>query len=407
MYSSEIKKSNVLQWALSFLVFAYFLVFYSWIRQSNITLEVIDRLRYVCPPYFKSCGDWYFLEALPQGYSQTFFYMVIFGLFLWIIYLIANKKWKEAQINLIPIFLWHAANTLFLTHFQGGNYEYYLIVFGIVLLFLPHKEFFLKLSLVSFYVISTVAKIHPAWIEGGYFTAMRTGLPFFPDWSIPVFTNLVILAEMLGSWLLLAKKGFWQRSAVVFFTIFHLYSGILVEYRYPATVLPMILIVFGPWYKQSKVPLDKKSISGWVLILILFTIQIGSVLLIPGDEKLTLEGNRYGLYMFESNHQCISEAKIHYKDGSQKDSYRIGNSARDRCNPYVFWFRFNNQCDTFEKIERISWTFDHSINGGPFYRIVDTENICDLDYRAFGRNEWIKEASDSEEIGYPVRNVYY
>ncbi|MEZ4195485.1 MAG: hypothetical protein R3B53_03815 [Candidatus Paceibacterota bacterium] len=158
----------------------------------------------------------------------------------------SEKAWALVQTSLIPIFIWHTANTLLLSDFRSGNYEYYVIAFGLILLFLPYKEFFLKLTIVFFYVLSTFAKIHPSWIEGGYFTALKTGLPFFPYWSIPLVTNAVILMEMVASWFLLSRNRVLQISAFSLFVLFHLYSGILVEYRYPAQYYPFYLFYLDP-----------------------------------------------------------------------------------------------------------------------------------------------------------------
>lgn len=406
MFSREIENNKILQWALGALVFAYFIAFDGFIGNSVITITAYENFQHVCPPYFQNCGDFYFLYNLPFGYSQTFLYMMFFALMVWSVYLMSQKKWKEAMYATIPSFIWHVLNILVLTDSQSGNYEYYLMIFGIIILFLPHKEFFLKLSIVSLYVLSTVAKIHPSWIEGGYFTAMRTGLPVFPEWSIPFWTNLVIFMEMIGAWFLMSKNRILQRIAVTFFGIFHIYSGILVEYRYPATVLPMLLIMFGPWYQHTKIPFDKKAIGGWALIVLLFFIQF-TPRMIEGDEKLTLEGNKYGLYMFEANHQCMSEGIIHYIDGTERETNRTGVSARDRCNPYTQWFRFNQMCERIATIDRIEWRFDHSINGGPFYRIVDVPDACALEYSAFKHNDWIQLEDTAEIIGYPVKNFYY
>jgi hypothetical protein len=187
--------------------------------------------------------------------------MLLFALLTWCAYLLTERKWREAQLLLIPAFFWHVSNVLFLTDKASGNYEYYIVVFGTVILFLPHKEFFAKLAFVSLYVLSTIVKIHPAWIEGGYFNSLQLGLPLLPYWFIPIASNVVILMEMAGAWFLLSKNKYLQRGALFFFIFFHLYSGILVEYRYPATVVPMLLVLFGPWYKYSNIPLTKKAMQ--------------------------------------------------------------------------------------------------------------------------------------------------
>lgn len=407
MFSGEFKHNKVLQAALGVLAFCYFIVFYSWIRDSVITTTAALSLHYACPRYFQSCDWLYILNALPFGYSQTILYMGIFVVLIWIVYLLTEREWSSAQQLLLVPFFWHAVNVLILTDDYTGNYEYYLLVFGLVLLFLPHKEFFLKLSIVFFYVLSTVAKIHPAWIEGGYFNNLRTGLPLFPDWSIPLFTNLIILMEMVGAWFLMSSNRLWQRAVFIFFFVFHIYSGILVEYRYPATVLPMLFVAFGPWYRHIKIPMDYKSLGGWFLIAVLILFQF-IPRMITGDEKLTLEGNKYGLYMFESNHQCISTAIIHKFNGTNFTENYIGSSARNRCDPYNKWFRFKQICNKSSGVKNIEWTLDHSINGGPFLRIVDEVNVCELEYQPFRHNNWIKTEGDNPEvIGWPVKNFFH
>lgn len=405
MYSDEIAQSKVLQWSLGALLLVYFVVFYTWASDAGVSVRALESMRYVCPPYFQSCESFYFLRALPDGYSQTILYMAFFALFAWCAYLISEKAWVTAQLSLIPAFLWHAANSLLFTDNRSGNYEYYLISFGLILLFFPYKEFFLKLTIVFFYVLSTAAKIHPSWIEGGYFTALRTGLPFFPDWSIPLVTNFVILAEMIGSWFLLSRNQKLQRTAFFFFVLFHLYSGILVGYRYPMTVLTFVLILFGPWYRFTPVPLNTKALAGWVFIVLMFCLQM-TPKIIEGDEKLTMEGNKYGLYMFDANHQCYSEAIIYMHDGTKRFRNQKSIIARDRCQPYEYWFPFKKMCEYDNTINRIEWKFTHSINGGPFYRIVDVKDVCARTFNPLRRNEWIKTEKEAEIMGYPVKNGY-
>ncbi len=405
-YAQEFSVRQTLQWSLGVLPFIYFVVFSDWVRRPSITIDAIASGGFQCPAYFQQCDVLYILRSLPFGYSQTVLYMVLFGLLVWVVYLLSEKKWHEAQLLLIVPYVWHGANVFVFTGHASGNYEYYIICFATVILFFPHKEFFAKLTLVTLYMLSTVAKIHSAWIAGSYFTNLQLGMPFVPEWSIPVWTNVVICMEMIGAWYLLSKHVLLQRVALSFFVFFHLYSGILVEYRYPATVLPMILVLFGPWYLWSQIPLDKKSILGWGFIALLFLFQFLPKL-IDGDEKLTLEGNKYGLYMFESNHQCISEIIFFSKDGATSTRTEIGVSARNRCEPYGFWFKYNQMCATDASLERIAWTFDHSINGNDFLRIVDVPDVCNLEYKAFSHNTWIKTNEDNPpSVGKPVKNYY-
>lgn len=403
---SELAGSRVLQWALGSIIFSYFVAFNSWFYDHATTLDAYLKGSYTCWPYFQSCGSLYFLRTLPEGYSQPLLYMVLFGTLILTVYLMYRKAWTLAHLALLPSFAWHAFVSFVLSMSMAGNYDHYLFVFALIILFLPHKEFFLKLVVVVLYVLSTVAKIHPTWIEGTYFSALKTGLPLFPRWSVPFFTNLVIFMEMVGAWFLLGRNMILQRAVLVFFIAFHLYSGLLVGYHYPATVLPMVVILFGPLYSHTKAPFDKRALAGWVLLALLVVVQLISNV-IPGDEKLTLEGNYYGLYMFEANHQCVSTERITYADGSTSNVRSESYSARARCDPYHYWFRIHTQCTRNTAIASVAWTFDHSINGGPFLRIVDVPNACELTYRPFSHNAWIRtEENGLHVVGYPVQNLY-
>ena len=403
----EIEDTHVLQLVFGATIFSYFLAFQSWISGTALTLDSVARATHVCKPFFQECAQWYFLRALPEGYSQTFLYMTFFALLFTAVYFAYQKKWVLAHLVLIPVFVWHTLVVFVLTELGIGNYDYYLICFAFVLLFIPHKEFFLKLCLVLFYFLSTAAKLHETWILGTYFSALKTGLPLFPDWAIPFMTNWVIFMEMVAAWFLLSKRMIMQRAVFVFFAMFHLYSGLLVEYRYPATVLPTLFILFGPLYRFQEVSLDKRSLAGWALVALLFVGQMMPVV-IYGDEKLTLEGNTYGLYMFEANHQCISTTRTVFADGTVQEWRGESISSRDRCDPYRAWFRIHSRCKALgARVDRVEWTFDHSINGGPFLRIVDVSDACVLEYHPFRHNAWIKTEYDSPPImGYPVENVY-
>jgi len=159
----------------------------------------------------------------------------------------------------------------------------------------------------------------------------------------------------------------------------------------------------------------------------------------PGDRRITLEGNRFGMFMFEANHQCVATTKS-YSGGrletktlrevqngtpcsgffclvsdkiSVEDGHRVqerrfeSGTAWNRCDPYIWWSRLRKQCASNDGINRIALQFDHSINGGPFFRIVDVLDICSLDYRTFGHNDWILRPPESPIVGYPVENSYH
>jgi hypothetical protein len=166
----------------------------------------------------------------------------------------------------------------------------------------------------------------------------------------------------------------------------------------------MLIILFGPMYRYTPVPLERRSAPGWILVVLMFCAQMAPIF-VYGDEKLTMEANRYGLYMFEANHQCVSTTTIIYTDGREVPSKGESANSMHRCDPYKEWFRLHVMCMRDPFIAGIRWTYDHSINGGPFLRIVDASNACALTYTALGHNDWIKTEYDNPEVvGYPVQN---
>ncbi len=309
---------------------------------------------------------------------------------------------------------------------------------GFVLLFIPHKEFFLKVIFVFLYFMSVTVKFTPAWILGTYFSTLKTGIPLLPGWSTALATNIVIFTQVVECWFLLSSRPWLQRMSFAYAIFFHLYSGILVLYDYPSITLPIIAILFGPMYKFTKIPFDKKALGGWVLIAAIALFQLLGFI-IPTDRFLTLEGNRFGMFMFEANHACV--ATVNYNYSYQKDSstdfeaaagtscsgfyclvsrntvrsatssveelrYESG-TAWNRCDPYEWWTRLHNECARNLALTRVGLTFDHSINGGPFLRIIDTQNICNLSYRPWVHNDWIKFGADAPIVGYPLQNLYH
>ena len=404
----EIEDSHVLQWVFGATLLSFLITFYRWTSSLAVTETAFLKVWHLCWPWFQDCGHWYFLEALPYGYSQTTLYMVLFAIMLLIVFLMWKREWMLAHILMVILFLWKVLVMFVLTYGISGNFDYYHIVFAFILLFLPLKLFFLKLTFVLFYFLSATIKIHEGWILGTYFSALQTGIPLFPDFTIPIWTNIVIFMQTLGAWFLLSSNKLLQRGALVYFVMFHLYSGTIVEYHYPLIVLPTLLILFGPWYKPESVPLGRKALPGFILLGILFILQLSSVF-IPGDEKITLEGNKYGMYMFEANHQCISNITFHQKSGTSTTELDESINARNRCDPYDYWFFINQVCKReSEDLERVTWTFDHSINGGPFYRIVETDDACGLEYHPWSHDKWIRTPEEGADIiGYPVKNLYY
>ena len=434
----EIEDQSMLQWMCGGSLFFFFVTFNRWINSPNLTIEQAERGAAACWGYFQNCTDFFFLHEVGVGYSQSIFYMALYGLMLLAVYYMWRKKWTRVHALLLLFFVWEVLGTLVLSFTNGAPYYYYHIILTAMLLFVPYKEFFLKFSFVFMYFMSVTTKLDAGWILGTYFTTLRDGLPLFPDILTSLITNLVIFMQMIGCWFLISKRMILQRLSFLYFLAFHLYSGVFVLYFYPSVSLPPLIILFGPLYRHTSIPFSRKTIAGWTIIALVAVFQVLGFTA-PGDRRMTLEGNKFGMFMFEANHQCIvtvgtymSEALTAVLDWEaapgtrcpdffcrvkrttkramdglilREERYESG-TAWNRCYPYEWWSRHHSRCEKNDNIARVSLQMDHSINGGPFYRIVDVPNICDLPYHAFGGNAWIKEPPEAPLIGFPVTNTY-
>jgi len=396
----EVYEDIVLKWFSGAILVGFHVTFANWIYSPVTTVRAVSESFYVCWPVFQNCQSLIWLSTLPDGYSQTTVYMGLFGLMILCGYLMLRGSWAGVHFLIGLLFL---AKLYFMSiaYEFKGNFDYYHNAYCVIFLLLPYKKFFGQLSIVLFYFMSTASKIHPSWVLGQYFTSMAQGLPIFPVGSEIFMTNLVIVMEMFGAWFLFSKHQLIQRSVLLFFVVFHLYSGILVGYRYPTTVLPALVILFGPWFEAPKaVPLDWRALPGWGLVTTLLVAQLVPHV-IEGDEKLTLEGNFFGLYMFEANHQCFGTVK----NGEKVVRNFSSVNPRMRCDPYEYWFRAKNALCRGSG-QAYAFQMNHSINGGPFYRIVDEPDLCKLEYKAFSHNAWIKTENEAAMIGRPVKNGY-
>lgn len=429
----EIEENRILQWLFGGLLFYFFVTFQQWVGSTAITIERAASA--VCWPYFQECGSLYFLSGLPDGYTHTAFYMVLFAAMLLIVWCMWRSKWASAHALLLLLFLWKAFVGYVLSYSILGMYDVYHLVLTASLLFLPYKEYFTKLIFIVLYFVAATIKFFPAWTLGTYFSSLQAGLPLFPDAVIPLATNFVIFEQTIGCWFLLARNYIVQRTALVLFVLFHVYSGVFVLYNYPAATLPALLILFGPMYRYQRPPLSWRSLAGWVVIAAIFVSQIPSLHDIE-KVRITTANNRYGLWMFDSNHQCVMSVKYVYPSGVRpenapfeaprgascntrectvkRDIYQEDSAwvreervesalSWQRCDPYQHWRALKNQCSDYERIDIV---FDHSINGGPFFRIIDERDVCALGYNAFGENAWIKGPPEAPAVGLPVKNIY-
>ncbi len=398
---SEVHESRTLQLFYIALIASFTISFHSW-NGAGLTDPLSSS---TCLPHIEDCQVYkeiFPLSAQPSGYSENIWYVFLFIILVGTSVAVYRKQFIYAHIGILLLFLWKAYIVFGISTLSVGNYDYYDIALAFIFLFAGNKLFFLRLVFVLMYFLSSTVKIHDGWIVGTYFTSLSNGIPFFSTSFLPIITNLVTLLQIIFCWFLLAPKSSRLFKFALFeFLLFHFYSGTIVAYRYIISSIPPLVILFG---HATDVSYKKgKSWVGFGFILCLFLVQfIGH--LIPGDQKLTLEGNRYGFYMFDANHQCIIHATYDDAMGGTITRSTISTKSRYRCEVDMILQQQQRMC-----VNNPSITLQilHSINGGPFYKIVDEKDMCSLTYRAFEKNSWIMGEYDAlESFGYPIRNTY-
>lgn len=402
--ADEIASSRSLRGLYWALLGGFVLTFHEWAQGDAFTRQTFETNRHLCWPYFQECGDWHVLSSGLDGVPQTLVYAILLGLLTAGATAAWRGRWAAAHAFLVPAFAWKIAVHFLFTFTLVANYHYFHLALTAVFLLGAPRLLFLRRTLALMYLLSAVVKLNVGWIGGTYFTSTTHGLPLVPDVLVPVATSAVLLLETVGAVALLSP---WRRAriiALVAFAGFHLYSAILVGYLYPAMCLPPLLLLFAV---DEDAPRATRLAPAWIVLVVLMIAQ-SLPALIRGDARMTLEGNAYGLHMFEANHQCVSTVIVHASDGSKHDLSSRSAAAGARCSPYAQWFTLRRVCsENAGKITRIEWRFDHSINDEPLYRIVDVPDACPLEFAAFRHNRWITLPEEgAKSVGLPDANTY-
>lgn len=382
------------------------IVYYLSIFNSIIYFFSIKE-NFICWPHFQPCTDLLKFTGLPYSYNENYFLVFVFGLLIFGAFNFYKKDYIGAWLCLLAIFLIRVSYSFFVDY-NTGNFNYYDIYLMFIILFLPKKELFIKIAFVWFYFLASTIKLDESFVLAKYFTSMKLGAPIFDNISVIIFSNIVILMQMIGVWFLFSKNKTLRILIYIYMSIFHFYSGFIVSYRYIITSIPFLLVLFNPYFHQdfnikADIIKDKiKNIPGILFLIFLLFMQMMAYI-IPGDHKFTLEGNNYGFYMFEANYQCKNELSIN----KIPLSVNYTNDARARCDPYVYLQKYQSLYCQNNDTNKINWSMISSVNGRPFYQIVSEADLCKLKYKPFSHNSWIKSPTkDTPIIGYPDYNYY-
>lgn len=403
--SSELENSQALRIIYWVLLFGFIPGFYHWAKSNMITTQAVMSGTHICVPYFPNCGDYYFLKGLPHSYDHLIFFGLMFatlgasGFMAW------QGRWRASLGILVVPFTFKILYITLLTYKTQVDFEYFHLPPLFVLLFLQNKLMRIRIVIAVTYFLSAVPKFGPAWTEGAYFTSLKDGMPLVPFALIPVATNFAIVFELVAPWFLLSADKKKRFTALGLWTVFHLYTMLIVGWKFPLRCLPLL------WAAFATGEFEKFDWRAWrlraahVLLVIYIAAGFAPKLMIE-DRDYTLRGKKIGLAMMDANRQAVVEGIIEYSSGHIEKKTARSTFASQRWEPYTAWFSLKQKCRR-PFVARIRMNMDLSINGGPFYRLVENVNVCDTEYSVLGNNPWIKTPSSGAQItGHPEKNTY-
>jgi hypothetical protein len=402
----EIEENKHLQYLYWTLLVGFFLSFETWISKNHISISPSGKAEHICPPYFQNCSTFYFLQGKPFSYDQYILYSIL-TLFILLSALYAIKKnWTASALLLIPPLFFKFIYVILLSYLPVVDFEYFHLPIVLIFIFCRNKMYFIKRAWVITYLFAGTMKFTESWIVGNYFSAIGIGIPLFPRSIIPLITNCVAIFETISPWFLLSSNRKIRLLVLYAWVAFHLYSIIMVGFLYPLYCTPILLALFLYDHdsEENNFVSIKKNMSGWLVLSVLSAVNI-LPFFISSNRLYTLQGLKFGVSMFDANHQFVSNAEIVKKNGDIIIHKKASNEAMRRASPYNIWYELNQICkDT--NVGTIKWRYYSSINGNPFYQLINTENMCKLKYHTFRENDWIlTPETKAPLVGYPEYSV--
>lgn len=300
---------------LAALLLYYYVTFYNWWRgaSSFLSTKGTEDFNYVPTWVFENWRGLIFLD-----HFQTKVYIWLIGLLalvgVFLLLYLDDCTWPM----LILAFLFVNKLFFYLMDLRlMANFHHLHLLYSFAFLISRAKLFYFRLALATSYWLSAIIKLTPSWLFGEYFNSVPGKLPFLP--KDPTFVMLamqaIIVMEIIGPLMWYSNRKWVRNLSFGIFIVFHMYSGLLVGFKYTTLMLTCLI----PPFLDFNEP-DQKSYMfrrrDLLPITFLSLALFGGFyhFLIPGDVRLTAEGRYLGVFMFDANRTVTFKATIKKAD---------------------------------------------------------------------------------------------
>ena len=302
--SQELRFRSLLAWAHLY----FLLTFRWWLPTAEVfTSEGLARCL--------SLPVWY-LERLPRfGYHAVrwgFDGLVALSV-LGCVLAYRKSTFRYSWYLLAPLLL--AKVYLYALDLRQFTTFHHMHLLMVILLMVSRRRLLgLRLGLALIYLVSGLGKLNPSWTHGEYFCSLGDGLPLLG--ANPTVLTLaawaVILLELIGPWLWFSPERNVRLLSLALFSLFHIYSGIIVGFSYTALMLPLLYLLLWPSERaiHRDSPVSSQDVPSGI-VLTVAALLASLHLVIPSDVRLTAEGRYFSFSnMFDANRSVVFEAKF-------------------------------------------------------------------------------------------------
>lgn len=203
--------------------------------------------------------------------------------------------------------------TFFYLHDLGeiANFHHVHLYLCMFFLFSRNKLFWVRWGLAMVYWMSALVKLTPSWLQGEYFSSVPAHLPLLASTSAGVtfWSQALLVLELVGPLLWFSPSPTLRRLSVLTFGLFHLYSGVIVGFWYPALMLPLLAGAFWNFQEPLRYRWERRDLGLWGFSALL-ALGAACPFWIPGDVRETAEGRYTGLFMFDANRRVTARLEV-------------------------------------------------------------------------------------------------